>query len=74
MPIDVCFDCFDWVWGFETGEFRPKPDGFARCWGDDATMSAIMSMTEAHFSWTWCSGCGSTLGGDRWTVDVQYTS
>ena len=83
---DICADCLYMdANGWREREIgRPLPDpvplnrlkGYLI--GPDVDsledVDAVNAAQEPSFSWSPCQGCGSTLGGDRYTVRIVESS
>ena len=70
--IQVCVDCLTVTANGELldggpGSVAEHVRRMTALWGDDVEI-VPGSDDEGSFSWSSCDGCGSTLGGDRYTA------
>jgi len=76
MKIEICTDCLSLLANGEVfdGDGEDIADEhFAKMvavWGESAASFPTLGGEDQGFSWQWCDGCDSRLGGDRFDAYI----
>ena len=76
--ISLCVDCYMTSQGVHEAPDEVVPEPLGKLPNRSSYFAQYVKFTsaesEAHFSWHPCQGCGSTLGGDRFDVELLHLS
>jgi hypothetical protein len=66
----VCTDCILIIANGDCGENTEEHADAMMAYNPDTVF--IFGGDDLGFSWSYCQGCGTTLGGDRFTAYVPF--